>query len=246
MKVVEVTQDGAVSTIWINRPEKRNAIDKETVLQLRAAFEEFDRSPQRVAIIAGRGEKAFCSGADLGNPPGEIWHCVPTLGIKTRKPVIAAVHGACIAGGLLFPIFADLCVASRSAKFSYPDGRLGLSGGIVAALAGRVPHKAAMEMIYLGRTVSAERAYEMGLVNEVVEDGDHVNAALRMAQEMAEMAPLVLSTIKSFVNDGVLAKSPAERMIEAQRDLAVIAGSADFKEGRAAFVEKRKATFLGR
>ncbi|MBN9461081.1 MAG: enoyl-CoA hydratase/isomerase family protein [Burkholderiales bacterium] len=245
MSNIEVSQDAKVSVFRINRPDKLNALDRQAVSDLRCALEDFERSTQRVAVIAARGEKAFCAGADLSDPP-DFWRCVPSLGVTTRKPVIAAVHGWCIGGGLLFPIFADLCVAAEGARFLYPDAKLGLSGGIVAALAARVPHKAAMEMILLGRTVTARRAYEIGLVNEVVADGEQVDAALRMAHELAAMAPLVLSTLKSFVEESVLPKGPAERMIQAQRMLETIGESADRREGMAAHREGRPPDFHGR
>lgn len=243
MSLIEVENVGEISTVWLCRPERRNALNRQMVAELAEALKSFEASSQRAVVIAARGDKAFCSGADLNEMP-DVWRCVPGLGLEISKPVVAAVHGQCIAGGLLFPIFADLCIASEDASFLYPDARLGITGGIVAALTARIPHKAAMEMIYLGRNTSAQRAYEMGLVNQVVPAGQHVKAAQAMAAELASFAPLVLSTLKRFVGE-VLPLGPAEKMIRARLELECVASSQDAAEGTSAHADKRKATFRG-
>jgi enoyl-CoA hydratase len=245
MSVVTERQDGRVSIFTINRPDKLNAISGAVALELQAKFEAFDRSDQRVAILTGAGEKAFTSGADITDIP-ELWRCVPTIGIVTEKPIICAVSGWCVGGGLVIAALADLCVAAESAVFSYPEGKVGLTGGMIAALATRIPHKLAMEIMLLGRPVKARRAYEMGLVNEVVPDGQHIDAALKMAHEMADMAPLVLSTLKRFVNEHTMIQTPSEKMARVARDLAVVRNSRDLAEGVAAFKERRKPVFEGR
>lgn len=243
MKLVEVESNGDISTVWLSRVEKRNALNRQMVAELAGALRAFEQSSQRAVVIAARGDKAFCSGADLGEMP-DVWRCVPGLGLKVSKPVVVAVHGQCIAGGLLFPIFADLCVASEDANFLYPDARLGITGGVVAALAARIPHKAAMEMIYLGRSTPARRAYEMGLVNQVVSTGQHVEAAQALAADLASFAPLVLSTLKRFVHD-VLPLGPSEKMIRARLELESVANSQDAAEGTSAHAGRRKAIFRG-
>lgn len=243
MNMVEVEHHGAVTTVWLSRADRRNALNEQMVSELSAAFHEFEAGAQRAVVIAARGDKAFCSGADLSQMP-EVWRCVPGLGVTVSKPVIAAVHGQCIAGGLLFPIFADLCVASEDASFLYPDARLGITGGIVAALAARVSHKAAMEMIYLGRTTSAQRAHQFGLVNEVVAGGQQVAAARRMAADLADSSAAVLSTLKQFVRE-LLPLSAAEKMIAARLRLEQVATGPDAAEGLAAYRERRKPVFRG-
>ena len=158
MSVVTVEERGPISIIGINRPEKLNAINKAVAIGLQQAFTEFDRSDQRVAILTGAGGRAFSAGADVTDLP-ELWRCVPTVGITTEKPIIAAVRGWCIGGGLVMAMMCDLLVAAEDAKFSYPEGKVGITGGMIAGLAARIPHKIAMEMMLVGEPIGAERAY---------------------------------------------------------------------------------------
>jgi len=125
-----------ILTITLNRPEKLNAINKAVAIELQEAFVAFDRSDQRVAILTGRGGRAFSAGADVTDLP-ELWRCVPTVGIATDKPIIAAVSGWCIGGGLVMAMMCDLLVAAENAKFSYPEGKVGITGGMIAGLAAR-------------------------------------------------------------------------------------------------------------
>ena len=245
MSVVTVEERGPVSIIAINRPEKLNAINKAVAVELQSAFAAFDRSAQRVAILAGKGGKAFSSGADVADLP-ELWRCVPTVGIKTDKPIIAAVSGWCIGGGLVMAMMCDLLVAADTARFSYPEGKIGITGGMIAGLAARIPHKVAMEMLILCRSLDAQRAYSVGFANEVVPTGQQVERALAMAREIATFSPVVLKTLKRFVTEGVLPQGPSERMARAHRDLGLVRDSADAQEAVVAFKEKRKPRFSGR
>src|SRR5258707_6263646 len=127
MSVVSVEERGPVSIISINRPEKLNAINKAVAIELQEAFAAFDRSAQRVAILTGGGGRAFSAGADVTDLP-ELWRCVPTVGITTDKPIIAAIGGWCIGGGLVIAMMCDLLGASESAKVSYPEGKVGITG----------------------------------------------------------------------------------------------------------------------
>jgi enoyl-CoA hydratase/carnithine racemase len=243
--LVENNADGT-TLITINREARRNAICAETALLLQQAFQDFERSPtQKAAVITGAGNEAFSGGADTGNFP-ELWRCIPTVGFETNKPIISAVGGWCIGGALVLSMMCDLTVAAENAKFSYPEARLGFTGGLIAGLAARIPHKVAMELMLLCRTLDAQRAYNVGLVNEVVPTGQQVSVALRMAREMVEFSPLVLKTLKRFVTDGVLAHGPSEQSGRAQRALYEVKESEDAEEARSAVKEKRKAAFKGR
>jgi len=245
MPVVTVEERGPVSVISINRPEKLNAINKAVAIELQEAFAVFDRSPQRVAILAGRGGRAFSSGADVTDLP-ELWRCVPTVGIRTEKPVIAAVAGWCIGGGLVMAMMCDLLVAADNARFSYPEGKVGITGGMIAGLAARIPHKVAMELMLLGEPIDARRAYEVGLANRVVPAGDEIDAAAAMAEKIVDLAPLALAAMKRFVNDGVLPKGPAELAAFYGAQLGAVRDSDDAKEGVAAFRDKRRPRYRGR
>jgi enoyl-CoA hydratase/carnithine racemase len=245
MSVVSVEERGPVSIISINRPEKLNAINKAVAIELREAFAAFDHSAQRVAILTGAGGRAFSAGADVTDLP-ELWRCVPTVGIMTDKPIIAAISGWCIGGGLVMAMMCDLLVASESAKFSYPEGKVGITGGMIAGLAARIPHKIAMEMMLVGEPISAERAYQIGLANRVVPDGREVGEALALADKIVGLAPLALAAMKRFVNDGVLPKGPAELAARYGAELAAVRNSADAAEGVRAFKERRKPRYQGR
>jgi len=242
--LVENFEDG-VSLFTINREPRRNAICSETAKTLQDEFAKFDHSEQRVAVITGAGVEAFSAGADVDDVP-QLWRCIPTIGIKTEKPVISAVSGWCVGGGLVLAMMSDLVVATTDAKFYYPEAKLGLAQGVIAGLAARIPHKVAMEIILLARIVDAERAHNVGLINEIVLPGQHVDRALELARELASMAPLVLKLLKRFVVNGVLPRSPTELFGLANADIDEIAQSEDIKEGFQAYRDRRKPVFQGR
>jgi enoyl-CoA hydratase/carnithine racemase len=232
-----------VALITIRRPEKLNAINAQVALDLQAAWERFEAGDERVAVIAGDGDN-FSAGADVNDLP-ELWRCIPGIGAMVEKPVIAATSGYCIGGAIVLAQMCDLCIAAESTSFIYPEAKLGFTGGMIAGLAGRIPHKIAMEMMLLGRPMSAQRAYEAGFVNAVVPRGEHVETALAWASELAEHAPLVLRTLKRFVTNQVLPQGPSELMALAHRELQVVQTSADIEEGRSAWREKRRPHFNG-
>ena len=244
-KIIVTNNPDGTTVIAINRPERRNAICAQTAIEVQRAFAEFDASEQKVAVFTGAGNEAFSGGADVTNLP-ELWRCIPTVGITTEKPVIAAVAGWCVGGALVAVMMCDLLVAAENTKFSYPEAKLGFTGGLISGLASRIPHKLAMEMILLCRTWDVKRAYAAGLVNQVVPVGQQVEAALAMAREMTEMSPMVLKTLKRFIVEGVLTQGPSEKMARAARDLGLVRESGDAKEAVAAFKEKRKPRFTGK
>jgi enoyl-CoA hydratase/carnithine racemase len=245
MSIVTIEQHGKVTLFTLNRPEKRNVICKETAELLQQGFQEFDASDQRIAVITGAGNDAFSAGADVTNLP-ELWRCIPGSGFVTDKPIIAATAGWVVGGAMVLHMMCDLAVAADNTRFSYPEGRLGFTGGMIAGLAARIPHKVAMEIMLLGRTVDAQRAHDAGLVNDVVPVGQQVEAAMAMADELSRSAPLVLRTLKRFVAQTVMPKGPSERMADALRELGVVRDSDDTLEGMRAFREKRAASYSGR
>lgn len=242
-ELVTYRSDGRVAVLTLNRPEKRNAIDVALADQLAAAWVRFAGGEERVAVLTG-GAEVFTVGADLTDMPAEFWRCIPGIGVAIEKPVVAAVAGWCIGGGVILVEMCDLCVAAEGARFSYPEAKVGFSGGLVAALAARIPHKIAMEMMLLGEPMTAERAYQAGLVNRVVPGPDLMTAAMDYANRLADNAPLVMAMLKRFVAE-VVAKGPSERAAWAKAQVDAVTASGDFAEGKAAFAAKRKPDFQG-
>ena len=233
-----------VAIITLNRPEKRNAINNEMARALRAALQRLNDGEDRVGVITHAGAH-FTGGADIKGPPEDFPACVPNVGVAMKKPLIAAVGGWVVGGGVVIVQMCDLCVAARDAKFMFPEAKVGFTGAVIAGLAARIPHKVAMELMLLGETVSAQRMYEVGLVNKLVEPGEQLDAALGYARTLAANAPLVLELLREFVSQ-VVPKGPSELAAYGRLAIAGVRQSEDAKEGIAAFKEKRKPRFGGR
>ncbi len=135
---IKVWDDGPVRIVALNRPDKGNAITRLMAEEIQSAMLEFAASDQKVAVLTAMGTKAFSFGADVTEPP-ELWRAVPNVGWQTDKPLICAVEGWCIGGALVLAMMADLAVCGTKAKFYYPEAKLGLTGGMIAALPSRIP-----------------------------------------------------------------------------------------------------------
>ena len=245
MPAVTVEKNGAISIIRIARPERLNAIDQNVAVELQQAFKTFDADEtQRVAILSSVGDRAFSSGADVTNLP-ELWRSIPTIGYNTEKPIIAATTGWVIGGAIVMVMMCDLMVSTESTTFYYPEAKLGTTAGGISSLVTRMPHKLAMEIMLLGSKVPAQRAYDVGFVNRVLPNGQHEAAALEMAEQLLDSAPLVIGALKRLVAD-VMPVGPIERMVGVAQTIAHVRQSEDFKEGIAAYKEKRKPVFKGR
>ena len=233
-----------IATITLNRPEKLNAMNDDMWGALEATWRQFNNSDDRVAIITAAGERAFCVGADLNSPSLDVWRAIPGHIVDVEKPIIAAVFGHCLGGGLGLVQFADLCVAADDTQFAFSEAKVGLAIGAASSLAARIPHKVAMELMLTGDPISAQRAYEVGLVNRVVPRAELMSTAIAYAERIVDNAPLVLAMMKRYAGE-VMPKGPVETAALWRRGPEMIFASRDAKEGVAAFREGRKPKFLG-
>lgn len=239
------SRDG-VAVITINRAERMNRLDSDIVNGLHDAWVRLmARDEDRVGILIGAGDKSFSAGADLKNVPHNLYHGIPGIGAPLDKPLVGAVAGWCIGGGMVLTTMCDILVAADNAKFSYPEVKIGFSGGLITNLATRIPHKIAMELLLVGDTIDAQRAYEVGYVNKIVPVSELMPTAMDYARRMAAMAPLPSRMLKRFVGE-TLPKGPTEIAGIARSQVDTINTSTDWIEGRAAFAEKRQPKYTGR
>lgn len=245
--------DNGVLVVTLNRPQAKNAANKALAEGVAAAMDELDSNDElRVAILTGAGG-TFCSGMDLkAFVSGETPH-VPGRGFagltesSPRKPLIAAVEGYALAGGLELAISCDMIIAAEDAKFGIPEAKRGLAaaaGGLVK-LPRQIPPRIAMELALTGDFITAQRAYELGLVNHVVPAGTALDAAKALAAKIAANGPLAVAASKQVIlqqSDW----SQAE-MFKKQGDIVnTVFVSADAIEGATAFAEKRAPNWKGK
>jgi len=233
-----------IAVITLNRPEKLNAMNDDMWGALEATWRRFNNSEDKVAVITAAGDKAFCVGADLKSPSLDVWRAIPGHIVDVEKPVIAAVFGHCLGGGLGLVQFSDICVAADDAQFAFPEAKVGLAIGAASTLVARIPHKIAMELMLTGEPISAARAYEVGLINRVVPREKLMETAMGYAERIAVNAPLVLGMMKRYAHE-VMPKGPVETSALWRREPERIFASRDAKEGVEAFREGRKPKFLG-
>ncbi len=260
---IDYEKRGHIAVITLNRPEAMNALDLEMSHRLAEVWREVRDDPQVwAAIITGAGDRAFCAGADL-KKLGEYYQSMtplqrrqraeqePGLGGITRnlwvsKPIIAAVNGHCLAGGLELALACDLRVAAEHATFGLTEVRWGIipGAGGTQRLPRLIPVGVALEMILTAQPISARRAYEVGLVNRVVPLAELMPAALELAEAICANAPLAVRTAKEAVWRGL------DLSLEEGLRLEALLGeplrqTEDVQEGLRAFREKRKPEFKG-
>jgi enoyl-CoA hydratase len=249
---VLVNAEDGVLVVTINRPEAKNAMTKAAAEGIAAAMDRLDAEADlRCAILTGAGG-TFCSGMDLkGFLAGEM----PVAGNRgfggltswtPSKPVIAAVDGYALAGGFELALGCDMIVASKGAKFGVPEAKRGLvaGGGGVVQLPRLLPRPLAMELVLTGDAITAERAFELGLVNRVIE-GPALDGARELAASVAANGPLAIAASKAIVRESWL--WPDAEINERQNvHLGKVFTSEDAREGAMAFAQKRKPEWKGR
>jgi E-phenylitaconyl-CoA hydratase len=263
VSTIEILREAGVACLVLNRPEKRNAIDDATRYALAKAFADFDADAAiRVVILTGAGT-AFCAGVDLATPGNvavqeNAQATAPASPVVTRprltaaldvfsKPVIAALNGVAVGGGLEMALACDIRIADTNARFGLTEVRIGslpASGG-TQRLVGAVGRTIAAQMLFTGELISAEQALAAGLVSELHAPDDLMGRALGLAQVIAENAPLSLVAIKKALRAAT--DLPLAAGFELERALyGALTLTQDREEGRKAFREKRKPKFEGK
>jgi enoyl-CoA hydratase len=244
---------GAVQVLTINRPEARNALNGAVAAGIRDAVDELDADGDlRVGVLTGAGGtfsagmdlKAFLKGETPSFPGRGLCGITQT---PPRKPLVGAAEGWALAGGFELLLACDLVVAGASARFGVPEVTRSLVAGAGGALllAQRVPRALALELLLTGDPIAATRAYEIGLVNRVVDDGKALEEAIGLAERIAANGPLAVMATKQIAHRGG-DWSAAERWDEAARLMGPVFTSEDAKEGARAFAEKRAPVWRGR
>jgi len=253
-----IASENAIATITINRPTKLNALNKETIQELHQAIETLEKDTTvRVIIITGSGEKAFVAGADIaefadfsiaeGTQLAEqgqtlLFDCIENL----TKPVIAAVNGFALGGGLELAMSCQFRVASDNAKMGLPEVSLGLIPGYggTQRLPQLIGKGRAMEMIMTAGVIAADEALRIGLVNHVVTQNELIDFCKAIAQKIIKNSPVAIGQAIKAVNANY--KEGINGYATEIELFGQCFGTEDFKEGTKAFLEKRKAAFVGK
>ncbi|WP_419850553.1 enoyl-CoA hydratase-related protein [Candidatus Poriferisocius sp.] len=242
-----------VAWVTINRPEARNAVNQAVTEGLAAAWDRVESDDDiAVAVLTGAGEAAFSAGADLKEMAARAERGLPSHLAGSRlaeggvtKPVIAAVNGLAYAFGFNLVMQCDLCVAADHARFGILEAKVGRGSPWAAQLGWLIPPRTAMELLCTAEPISAQRAYELGLVNKVVPAADLKSAAAELAKTIAANAPLTVRAGKAMIR-ATAGLSPAEAAAVADEIYAPVYSSDDAQEGPRAFAEKRPPRWQGR
>lgn len=258
MPILTKIQDG-VALVTLNRPEAMNSIDPETNEQLLQVWDDISRDERvRVIVLTGAGERAFCTGADLKKTmPPAISAAAQLFGddakpmnfgsLKTHKPVIAAVNGYALGGGLELALLADIRICSDNAQFGLPEVRVGSipGAGGTQRLIRAIGQSDAMWMLLTGERIDASEALRIGLVSKVLPKSALEDAAMTLARTMAANAPLAITAVKRLAMAGRELPLASGLELE-QQAFGLLRDTEDRLEGRRAFAEKRVPVYRGR
>ncbi|OBF59506.1 enoyl-CoA hydratase [Mycobacterium sp. 852002-53434_SCH5985345] len=246
--------------ITINRPEARNAVNGAVSIGVGDALDAAQHDPEvRAVVITGAGDKSFCAGADLKaisrrenlyHPEHGEWGFAGYVHHFIDKPTIAAVNGTALGGGTELALASDLVVADERAKFGLPEVKRGLiaAAGGVFRIVQQLPRKVGMELLLTGEPITASDAFEWDLINQVVQEGTVLEAALALAARVTVNAPLSVQASKRIaygVDDGVVTDEEAGWQ-RTMNEMGVLLRSEDAKEGPLAFAEKREPVWKAR
>lgn len=257
-QTLELVYDSGLVKVTLNRPEKRNALSFQLLDDFLKALDEVEQSNAQVLILTGSG-KAFCAGMDLdelqtltGKSHSENVEDSRRMARIFRrlydfpKPTIAAVNGAAIAGGTGLATMCDFTLAVPEAKFGYTEVRIGFVPAIVSSiLVWQVGHKIARDLLLTARIFDAAEAHRLGLVNEVIAPEQLITRARELASQLMEYSPTSLRLTKKLLN-GFISAQLDEQIELAVNENAGIRQTADFREGMASFLEKRKPRWSGK
>jgi enoyl-CoA hydratase/carnithine racemase len=256
MALLDYTKEGKIATFTINRPEAMNALNLEVNQLLHEAMLDFrDDDNLWVGIFTGAGDKAFCAGADikellpfLAKHGQDMW-AFPTTHTKLDmwKPLIAAINGFCLGGGLEIALGCDIRIAGEKARLGVPEVTLGLipGDGGTQRLPRAVPRCKAAEMLLMGKMIDAQEAYRIGLVNTVVPPDQVMSTAKEWAETICKAGPLAVRAAKQAMLRGC--EMPLNDGLRLEFMLnAYVTSTEDFTEGTSAFVEKRKPVYKGK
>ena len=246
---------GRVGLITLNRPQTLNALNNKLMSEVMDALDAFDKDENIGAMVITGNEKAFAAGADIKEMEGKTAQEMMAgdhVGVFDRirsieKPVIAAVSGWALGGGCELALSCDMIIASDSAKFGQPEINIGVipGAGGTQRLTRAVGKALAMEMILNNRTLSAQEAVQLGLVNRVHPVSDYLNEAVKLADEIASRAPLAVRAAKKMINASY-ESTLAEGLAKEKQTFYNLFNTEDQKEGMKAFVEKRKPEWKGK
>jgi E-phenylitaconyl-CoA hydratase len=256
---VDFAKDGKIATITINRPEKLNALDGATSSEVNRLLQEVDQDPEIwVGIVTSVGDRAFSAGADLKTmhrvrDPGEArpawqpWRPGGYAGgLEVSKPLIASIHGYCLAGGLELALLCDIRVATEDSQFGTPEVKWNILHGYGAIRTlDFMSMSQAMYLLLTGEFIDARKALEWGLITEVVPTGQDLERSRQIAERICENGPVAVRMTKELVKRG--REMPLHDALRIYRDFnRAVNDMEDTKEGNRAFAERRKAVFHGR
>ncbi|HUH99421.1 MAG TPA: enoyl-CoA hydratase-related protein [Nitrososphaerales archaeon] len=255
-QTISLQLDGPVATIRLNRPEALNALNSVLVRELVQALASLELNEAVRCVVLTGSDKAFCAGADVKEmvnmsaaeiATGDHLRAVWESAAKFQKPLVAALSGYALGGGLELAMCCDIIIASEGTKLGQPEINIGIipGGGGTQRLSRAVGKYKAMEMVLSGASISAEEAKALGLVNRVVPPGKYLEEAAKLAAEIASKAPMAVRSAKQAILAS-LEKGLAPGLEHERTLFYELFGTEDKKEGMSAFLEKRKPNFKGR